>query len=100
MTPTLIGLLGLAALVLLLFTRIPVGFLMAIIGFAGFGWIVSFDGGLRLIANDVYSVFSSYNLTVIPLFVFMGQLAFHSGISTRLLTQLTSVQPGCPAALP
>ena len=96
MTPTLIGLLGLAALVLLLFTRIPVGFLMAIIGFAGFGWIVSFDGGLRLIANDVYSVFSSYNLTVIPLFVFMGQLAFHSGISTRLFDAAYK----CTARLP
>ncbi|MBM4310045.1 MAG: TRAP transporter large permease [Deltaproteobacteria bacterium] len=96
MTPTLIGLLGLAALVLLLFTRIPVGFLMAIIGFVGFSWIVSLDGGLRLIANDVYSVFSSYNLTVIPLFVFMGQLAFHSGISTRLFDAAYK----CTARLP
>jgi tripartite ATP-independent transporter DctM subunit len=35
-------------------------------------------------ARDVFSVFSSYNLTVIPLFVLMGQVAFHSGISGRL----------------
>jgi C4-dicarboxylate transporter DctM subunit len=32
----------------------------------------------------VWDNFSSYSLTVIPLFVFMGQLAFHSGISKRL----------------
>jgi tripartite ATP-independent transporter DctM subunit len=57
---------------------------MAIIGFFGFASIVSYDSALKLIANDIYSVFASYNLTVIPLFVFMGQLAFHSGISTRL----------------
>jgi tripartite ATP-independent transporter DctM subunit len=96
MTPTTIGLLGLAALMALLFTGLPVGFLMAIIGFAGFACIVSFDAALTLVANDVYSVFSSYNLTVIPLFVFMGQLAFHSGISTRLFAAAYT----CAARLP
>jgi tripartite ATP-independent transporter DctM subunit len=39
---------------------------------------------LNLLARDVWDVFSSYNLTVIPLFVFMGQIAFHAGISRRL----------------
>jgi tripartite ATP-independent transporter DctM subunit len=57
---------------------------MAVIGIIGFGSIVSFDAALSLTARDVFSVFSSYNLTVIPLFVFMGQIAFHSGISSRL----------------
>ncbi|MCX7678159.1 MAG: TRAP transporter large permease [Spirochaetes bacterium] len=84
MTHTVIGILGLAALVVLIFTRMPVGFLMAIIGFLGFAAVVSVDAALKLIAHDVFSTFSSYNLTVIPLFVLMGQLAFHSGISTRL----------------
>jgi len=46
--------------------------------------VVSFDAGLNLLARDVWDVFSSYNLTVIPLFVFMGQIAFHAGISRRL----------------
>lgn len=84
MTPTTIGLIGIAALFLLIFSRLPVGYLMAVIGIAGFGTIVSFDAALNLTARDVFSVFSSYNLTVIPLFVFMGQIAFHSGISSRL----------------
>ncbi len=84
MNPTTVGILGMAALVLLIFTRMPVGFLMAIIGFLGFAAVVSWDAALRLIANDMFSTFSSYNLTVIPLFVLMGQLAFHSGISSRL----------------
>jgi tripartite ATP-independent transporter DctM subunit len=84
MTPTTIGLIGIAALFLLIFSRLPVGYLMAVIGIVGFGTIVSFDAALNLTARDVFSVFSSYNLTVIPLFVFMGQIAFHSGISSRL----------------
>ena len=84
MSPTLIGLIGITALFLLIFSRMPIAFIMLLVGFVGFGWIVSFDATLNLVARDLFSVFSSYNLTVIPLFVLMGQVAFHSGISTRL----------------
>jgi C4-dicarboxylate transporter DctM subunit len=83
-SPTAVGLIGIVALFLFIFSRMPVGYVMAIIGFLGFGCLVSFDASLNLIAKDIFSVFGSYNLTVIPLFVFMGQLAYHSGISTRL----------------
>lgn len=84
MTPTAIGLIGLAALIVLLFSRMPVGFIMALVGFFGFAAIVSPDAALNLLAKDTFSTFTSYSLTVIPLFVLMGQVAFHSGISTRL----------------
>ncbi len=84
MTPINAGIIGLVVLVALMFLRIPVGFVMAIVGFTGFGLLVSWDASLNLMARDFFSIFSSYNLTVIPLFVLMGQLAFHSGISSRL----------------
>ncbi|MEW6670342.1 MAG: TRAP transporter large permease [Thermodesulfobacteriota bacterium] len=84
MSPTLIGLIGIAALFILIFSRMPIAFIMMLVGFVGFGWIVSLDAALNLAAKDLFSVFSSYNLTVIPLFVLMGQIAFHAGISTRL----------------
>jgi len=84
MTPTTAGIIGFVVLVALMFLRIPVGFVMAIVGFTGFGLLVTWDASLNLLARDFFSIFSSYNLTVIPLFVLMGQLAFHSGISSRL----------------
>jgi tripartite ATP-independent transporter DctM subunit len=84
MTPTMMGLTSFVVLVLLMFLKIPVGFVMAIVGFAGFGLLVSWDASLNLLARDFFSIFTSYNLTVIPLFVFMGQVAHHSGISGRL----------------
>jgi C4-dicarboxylate transporter DctM subunit len=84
MTPTMMGLASFVVLVLLMFLKIPVGFVMAIVGFAGFGLLISWDASLGLLARDFFSVFSSYNLTVIPLFVFMGQVAHHSGMSGRL----------------
>jgi C4-dicarboxylate transporter DctM subunit len=84
MTPITAGILGFVVLIALMFLRIPVGFVMAIVGFTGFGLLVSWDASLNLMARDFFSIFSSYNLTVIPLFVLMGQLAHHSGISGRL----------------
>jgi len=84
MSPTTIGIIGLVALVVLIFTRMPIGFLMAIVGFIGFASIVNVDAASTLLAKDLVAVFSSYNLTVIPLFVLMGQIAFHTGISRRL----------------
>ena len=84
MTPTEAGICGFIALVALMFLKIPVGFVMALVGLLGFALLVSWDAALHLMAQDFTSVFGSYNLTVIPLFVLMGQLAHHSGMSGRL----------------
>ncbi|MFO7568504.1 MAG: TRAP transporter large permease [Smithellaceae bacterium] len=84
MTPTMAGLAGFGILIILMFARMPIGFVMAIVGFLGFGILVSWEAAGYLLIRDFYSTFSAYNLTVIPLFVLMGQIAFHSGISGRL----------------
>ena len=84
MDPLTIGIIGLIVLIIFLFSRMPVGFVMAMVGFVGFSYMVSFEAGLRLMARDVFSVFSSYNLTVVPLFILMGQISYHAGISRRL----------------
>ena len=84
MNLTLIGIIGIILLVILLFSNMPVGFVMAFLGFLGFSYVRGFEPGLSLLARDFFEVFSSYGLTVIPLFVFMGQIAFYSGISRRL----------------
>lgn len=84
MDPTTVGLIGLVILIFLLFSRMPVGFVMALVGVIGFSYVVSLEGGLRLLAKDIFDIFGSYNLTVVPLFILMGQIAFHAGISRKL----------------
>lgn len=99
MTPVTAGLLGFAVLVALMFARIPVGFVMAIVGFLGFGLLTSWSASLNLIARDFFSVFSSYGLTVIPLFIFMGQIAHHTGISGRLFNAANKIMGHLPGGL-
>ena len=79
-----IGLLGIALLFMLLATSMPVAFAMTLVGLAGFAAVVSVPAALNVLVTDYYDTFSSYGLTVIPLFVFMGQVAFHTGISKKL----------------
>ena len=84
MNEVVIGILGLVVVVALFLTGIELGFAMAIVGFLGFSYIVSFKAGLNLLAKDIFDVFASYGFTVIPLFVLMGQIAFNAGIAKRL----------------
>lgn len=84
MSPTLIGIIGLVILIIVLFSRMPVGFVMALVGVVGFSYMVTLEAGLSLLAKDIFDIFGSYSLTVVPLFVLMGQIAFHAGISRRL----------------
>jgi tripartite ATP-independent transporter DctM subunit len=72
-------------IVLVLFlTGIELAFAMILIGFLGFGYLISWQAALNLLAKDFFDVLDTYGFTVIPLFVFMGQVAFNSGIAKRL----------------
>ena len=85
MSLVLIGILGIVTLLLVLFfLGMPVGFAMGIVGFLGFSYVVSLKAGLNMIGAVLWDTFSKYGLTVIPLFIFMGQVAFHSGVNEKL----------------
>ncbi len=84
MNPVIIGLIGIAVLIVIFLLRMPVGFAMAFVGFVGFSFLVSPQAGFGILARDVFHTFSSYSLTVIPMFVLMGSIAAASGISRRL----------------
>jgi C4-dicarboxylate transporter DctM subunit len=84
MSEVMIGLLGLASLLVLFLTGIELCFAMVLVGFLGFSIIVSPQAAMNLLAKDIFDVFASYGFTVIPLFILMGQIAFNAGIAKRL----------------
>lgn len=84
MSPLEVGVWGCVALFVLLAASLPVAFAMAVVGFVGFAMIVNTHAAASMITLDLYETFASYSLTVIPLFVLMGQVSFHAGISRRL----------------
>jgi len=83
-SPNSVLLIAFGVMLLLFLLRMPVAFVMGLIGFLGFAYMVSTNAGYAIVAKNVWNIFSSYDLTVVPMFVFMGTIAFHSGISGRL----------------
>lgn len=80
----MLGMTGLLVFLLLIFLRMPIAFAMALVGFAGFSYMTSSSVAMNMVVRELYSSFSSYSLSVIPMFVWMGFLAYYSGIGTRL----------------
>jgi tripartite ATP-independent transporter DctM subunit len=84
MNPLILGLLGLVLLLTLLLLRMPIGLSMAVTGFLGFCMLSTFKAGFSLLGLVTYQTASSYTLTVIPLFILMGQFAGHSRMGADL----------------
>lgn len=84
MNQTVIGIIGIFVLILFFVTGIPVAFSMAAVGLIGFSYLISIDAGLSMLAIEFFDNFAAYHLTVVPMFILMGSIAFQSGISGRL----------------
>jgi len=81
----LVGILGIVVLLLIMFfLGMPVGFAMALVGFSGFCYVISLKAGLNMVSSVLWETVAKYSLTVIPLFIFMGQVAFYSGVNEKL----------------
>ncbi len=85
MSLTMIGIWGCIVLLILLALSMPVGFALALVGCFGYALAIGdLSGAGHLLVSSCYETFSKYDLSVIPLFIFMGQILFHAGISRRL----------------
>jgi tripartite ATP-independent transporter DctM subunit len=84
MSPELAGIVGIVLLLLLFLVKVHIAFAMAIVGLMGVMYLSGPGPALTLLAQDIHETFSSYTLSVIPMFILMGYFAFASGISKRL----------------
>jgi tripartite ATP-independent transporter DctM subunit len=85
MDGSLIALLGFIALFVLLIIRMPVGIALMLVGFCGI-YVIRERAAIPKLAGEIFNEASNYPLTIIPLFVLMGNLAGVSGMSRDLYT--------------
>jgi tripartite ATP-independent transporter DctM subunit len=78
------ALLGFAAFMALALVRVPVGFAMGIVGFVGVGLKLNFGVASAMIGQTTYETGLSYTLSVIPLFILMGNFVVRAKISDEL----------------
>ncbi|MFH0787733.1 MAG: TRAP transporter large permease [Pseudomonadota bacterium] len=81
----IVGVYGIIIMFLVLFLlRIPAGFTMALVGFLGVAFVTSFKAALGMIGTDMWNIFSNYGLTVIPMFILVGEFVHYGGYNDGL----------------
>lgn len=78
------ALLGFAAMFVLTLLRIPIAFSMAIVGFVGLGLLRNWNASIASATAVVYETGFSYALSVVPLFILMGNFVTRAGMSQEL----------------
>ena len=85
MSDVMIGALSFPALLLAIFLRVPIGLAMFLAGFVG---LVLVTGDVTVpfgrLKSETYTTFSSYSLSIVPMFLLMGHFATLGGMSTAL----------------
>ena len=99
MSPTLVGILGLAGLFLLIFLRVPIGIALSIAGALGYWALSGLDPTLALLGSVPFEIAYNYDLSIIALFVLMGNLAMVSGMSRDLYDMARSLVGHWPGGL-
>ena len=84
MTASMTGVLGIVALFALLVLRVPVAFAMFAVGFLGVWALNGLNASMSLLASEAFTLASSPELIVIPLFILMGNVASQTGMSRQL----------------
>jgi C4-dicarboxylate transporter DctM subunit len=78
------SLLGFAAIFVLALLRVPLAFAMGLVGFVGVGWLIGWPAAYANAAQVVYETGFAYTLSVIPLFILMGNFVARAGLAHEL----------------
>jgi len=84
MSPEMIGALGLGVLLILLFAGMWIGAAMALVGFVGYALIMGVNPAFSVISMTPFTTMSTYMMTTVPLYIFMGVVLFQSGVGADL----------------
>ena len=84
MSSQLIGFISIGCLFLLIAIGCPIGLAMILVGASGFAVIVGLEPAINILETGAFETASNYSLTLIPLFLLMGNLISQSGLSRDL----------------
>ncbi|OKL44302.1 TRAP transporter large permease [Pseudovibrio exalbescens] len=93
------SLVGFAALLLLIFLRVPIAFAMIAVGAVGFASMRGWSATWSMISSIGFETSLSYSLSVVPLFILMGNLLTISGVSHGLYAAANRLLGGARGGL-
>jgi tripartite ATP-independent transporter DctM subunit len=99
MSASTIGLIGVAALFAMLLLRVPVWIALTVVGFLGNAVMSGYASTLAVAGTVPFDVGSSYTLSVVPLFILMGEVASVTALSTDLFRAAQKMMAGVRGGL-
>ncbi len=99
MAASSIGAIGVLALFTMLFLRVPVWIALTLVGFVGNSIMSGIKPTFALAGTVPFDVGASYNLSVLPLFILMGEVASVTGLSSDLFKAARVVLAGMRGGL-
>ncbi len=78
------SLIGFAVLLMLILAKVPIPMAMAVVGFVGFGEAINYHASLSMVSQVASEEGMNYGLSVVPLFILMGNFVTQSGLSHEL----------------
>src|SRR5262245_42305424 len=94
MSPPLIGVTGVLILFVLLVLRVPVWIALVLVGFVGNVVVLGWPGTFALAGTTPFDTSSAYTLSVVPLFILMGEVASGSRLSGELFEAARKILSG------
>jgi C4-dicarboxylate transporter DctM subunit len=95
----MLGLLGVGALLAILFIRVPIGVALALVGVGGYAAVDGWRTALTVIGSVPFELASAYSLSVVPLFILMGAVATRAGMSRELFDAANAIFSGWRGSL-
>jgi tripartite ATP-independent transporter DctM subunit len=90
-TAELVGLVGVAAMLLLLALKVPVGIAMIAVSVVGYGYVIRPAAALARLGSDPFTTVTSYAFSVIPLFILMGLFLANAKLGSDLFTLVNAL---------
>lgn len=84
MDRSLIGGIGVAVALLLIFLRVPIGVVMGLVGIGGIATLTSWNAALGIAKTIPYELIGDWNLSAVPMFLLMGYVASATGLTNGL----------------
>src|SRR5690625_3140112 len=84
MSPEIIGLIGIVALLVLMLLRVQVGIALVVVGFTGYLILTEPKIALSQLGMSAFGTVSNYSLSVMPMFILMGMFLSYSGMAKDL----------------
>lgn len=94
-----IGLIGIASVLVLILTRMPVGIVLALVSFAGIWAVTNLNAALGMLRAVPYQFVANWSFSAVPMFLLMGYIASNAGLTKGLFRTMRIMLHRVPGGL-